>query len=153
MMKPLRAALLLFLGWTLMCCASEGDNLNQNTNADKKMPVPADPISFAPGTVRVTAVILDSEEKEKIFLCTFRIEETHGYGPATPPIPFGSEVKVEVTKFLLERNEIQASELLKEDNLIKATIRFQEPRPLTGDAVSWRAIQFDKNNDKRRDIK
>ncbi len=146
-------AIVISLSWMFICCAPQDENRDQNADPDKKIPVPADPISLAPGTVRVTAAVLDRAEKEKIYLCTFRIEETHGYGSATPPLPSGSEVKVEVSKFLLERNNIQAPELLKKGNIIGATIRFQEPRPMTDDEVSWRVVQFDNNNKKRRDIK
>ncbi len=152
-MRLIFSALITSLSWLLICCAPYGQNVNRNTASNHNYPVPSDPIILAPGTVRVSAVVIDCTEKEKVHLCTFQIEETHGYGAATPPLPLGSEVSVEVSKFLLEKGEYLASDLLKKGNIVKATLRFQEPRSTTKDAVSWRAIKLHKKNDKRRDRK
>ena len=152
-MRFFSAAIVISLSWTLFCCTPQGENLNRDLNADRNIPVPDDPISLTPGTVRVKAIVLDREEKEMIYLCTFRIEETHGYGSATPPLPSGSEVKLEVSKLLIERNQIQASKLLKKGNIVKATISFQESRPEIKEAVSWRVVKFHRTNNKRRGLK
>jgi len=108
---------------------------------------------MAPGTVQVLAIVVDWTEREKDHLCTFRIEKTYEYGSATPPLPSGSEVSVEVSKFLFEKSEYLASDLLKKGNIVRATLRFQEPRSTANDAISWRAVNLHKNNNIRRDKK
>ena len=152
-MKLISSVLIASLSWMLISCAPSGQNVNRNKASKHNHPIPSDPITLAPGTVRVLAVVVDWTERERDHQCTFRVEETFGYGSATPPLPSGSEVKVEVSKFFFEKSEYQASDLFKKGNIVRATLRFQEPRSISKDSVSWRAVKLQRSNNKRRDKK
>ena len=76
--------------------------------------IPKNPISkpaIAPGTVSVTAKILNISEADGKFTCKVRIIKVNEYGMNTKPVAEGSEIELEVgdnLKSVIKNNELFA---------------------------------------------
>ena len=90
----------VFAVCSLSCSSGE-----KNTKEDKTIvkQIPAE--SLPPGNANITAQIKEVIQEEKNLTATLKIEEVFGYGPSTPPLPPGSEIKIYVPKSLIKDQE------------------------------------------------
>ena len=80
------------------CCSSASKTTKENkTSVDRNLPE-----SLPPGNANVTGLIKELIEDEKYLTATLKIEEVFGYGPSTPILPPGSEIKIYVLKSLIK---------------------------------------------------
>jgi len=63
---------------------------------------PQQKMPLAPGSVQVTAEILNIEASPRGFHCNLKIISIDGYGSSTPPLPEGTLIVTSVKKELLE---------------------------------------------------
>ncbi len=123
-------------------CASSKKNVPQekiSTENDWRPPSRGE-TPLSPGTVKVKAGITSIDEHKQNIVV--RIERVIGYGPATPILPVGSEIQIELSSSLQEK--LKSS---KEFSLIQgdtATITMKHDQHLTSDVTSsqWRIIQI-----------
>ncbi|MGE5681234.1 MAG: hypothetical protein ACM34K_10195 [Bacillota bacterium] len=81
--------------------------------------------SLAPGSARVKASVQDFSEKKDSYICTFKIEEVEGYGPATPPLPVSYILKAVAQRRLLENNNYSARKLFQKGKILNMSISYQ----------------------------
>lgn len=136
--------LIVALCLTLISCTSTGKDSTLKPASSPKRPVSTTEKSLAPGTAKVTAEVLTRTEKERFYVCSFRIKTVHGYGSATPPLPPGTEIKVAISKTLLEKSSRTPSEFLKNGNTLKMTLSYRENLLIKKALPSWRVIVFHK---------
>ena len=84
-----------------LSCSSGGKNTKEDTTVVKQKPTE----SLPPGNANITAQIKEINEEEKNLTVTVNIEEVFGYGPSTPFLPPGSEIKIYVPKSLIKDQE------------------------------------------------
>ena len=106
-------------------------------------PPPHSSRSYAPNTALVTASVLTHEEHEKDYACTVQIEKVHGYGSATPVIPKGEEVDIQIPKNLLLRLEKDPPVVLQKDTRLKMTLRSPLPGLQGESGKVWRVLALD----------
>lgn len=127
-------------------CASNRNQPSEKTIPSEKKaddthsPLPPPPLP--PGTARTNIEILGCEEKNDHYICLFRVKEVYEYGSATPPLPPGTEINVEVTKYFLQQNHYHVSEILKNGNRLDSTLKHRHHPDQAKTSFSWRVIQF-----------
>lgn len=105
-------------------------------------PLPPPARTLAPETASVSARIISSTEEENSFHCLFRIEQTYGYGSATPPLPKGGEIHVGIPKILLKKNEQSHSRLLKVGNTLEMILHAPSPTAQKEKTPLWQALKI-----------
>jgi len=140
--RLLLSIFILALSFALFNCISPKRKPVHSPTPSQELPVPAPPKSLAPGSAIASAVLLTCEEREKLFMCQFRIKTVDGYGAATPPLPKGTKINVEVSKTLFKKSSRSATQLLKKGNTLKMTLRYREQGPGKHAPASWRVFRF-----------
>ncbi|MEJ2615127.1 MAG: hypothetical protein P8Z35_09220 [Ignavibacteriaceae bacterium] len=96
---------ILFVFTIAIVFAACSSSVSKNTKEDKTIVKQKPAESLPPGNANVVAQIKEVNEEEKNITATINIEEVFGYGPSTPVIPPGSEIKIYVSKSLIKEKE------------------------------------------------
>lgn len=89
------------------------------------------PVPMAPQTARVTASIADVETAGNAYICTMTIQQVHGYGSATPPLPQGKTLQVAVRATQIEQAGDRGRRLTQTGNTVDVTLKYQQPMAMS----------------------
>lgn len=117
--------------------ASSVTDTTQHAEQQADMPsLPPPPPPIAPGTARISASIIHAEETERGYHCTLKVEDVHGYGSSTPPLPTGSEIKALMLPHVIDSMEpsISMETLMGPDKTVNLTLKHNTMAKMLGDA-------------------
>lgn len=142
----LQIAAALMLAVSLNCCSCINRNDTGTTQIQKEASKEAagnlPERSLPPGQADIEAWMQDFREVEDGFLCKVKISQVNGYGPATPPLPQGYVITLDVPGSLLEKNRYEAGKIFVRGKLLALSIRYQKA-PLNKTASGrWIATGF-----------
>lgn len=130
---------LLVLSVSLCCCTSVNKN---DSNRQQQISTPQKEIPLPPGSANIKAWIQDYREEEGSFACKMKISEVNGYGPATPPLPQGYILTIDVPKSLIEKNKYEADKIFVRGKLVKMSVRYQRTMQQDSASDKWIATGF-----------
>ncbi len=94
-------------------------------------------VSVPPGMADVKAIVLKFTEENEDLVCQLKIQEVFAYGVSVSPLPPGTEIRLYISKNLLEKE----SKKIKDGEVIFARIsQIRAPR----DKEYWEIIMFNK---------
>ncbi len=133
--KHLIIIVLFFVGMSAVSCNSSRSSEKDNSKGDTKVEKPDVPSPPPPGQADVKALIEEYSENENIITADIKITEVLRYGPSTPPLAPGSEIKLSLKK--------QASDKEK-DKFIKGSTTFMRISYNQGinDKNGWEFVMF-----------
>jgi hypothetical protein len=125
-------------------CVSTQDNLSQDTvSTDENWVAPPrmnPPPS--PGTVKAVAQIMEITEENGQPMAMVRIQKVIQYGPATPLLPAGSEIVLDIPQPLFEKATGQDKQTVSRGNTITVTLK-RSQRLISEEAKSrWKMIEI-----------
>ncbi len=135
--------LLIIFSLILFSCASSINEKSKSTvSSQKEIMHPTPSQSIPPGTANVSAAILTCEKKKDYFSCSFRIITVHGYGSATPLLPPGSEIIIEIVKINFKERNPPLSQTLQPGNILKMSLSYNQALSRKNSISSWQAIHI-----------
>ncbi len=115
-------------------CSSSEESKKENDAAADSLKYS---ISIPPGTADIKAEIINYTKEKENLICQLKIQEVFAYGASVSPLPPGTEIKLYISKNLLEKE----SKKIKEGDVILARIsQIRAP----GDKEYWEIIMFNK---------
>ena len=122
-------------------CAGSSENGKKTEDLSPvSKPLPPDPQKkLAPGTARIEAILLGTNEQDNNTSCVLRVEKVLGYGMATRPVGVGTELTVDMTGF---KSKTFSED--KKDQKYILIIQQQENLSLSSAKSTWRALKIQK---------
>lgn len=126
---------------------SSADSTTQIIERVDTMPtLPQPPITPAPGTVKLTAEVIEHNETTNGRLCLLKIEEVQAYGSSTPPLAVGSEIWTNLSQSVLQ-HQITAqngtTDILPPGQVASFTLKFQQAPQLPDiKPTSWHILSI-----------
>jgi hypothetical protein len=112
--------LCLFLG----CSSSRNDVQEQEETSSSSTPPPV--VSLSPESAKVEAYLLEYNQEEDHLICRIKIEKVIAYGSATPPLPSGTNIYVEISNKLLDANPEVRRKFSNNEHLFGMTIKMNK---------------------------
>ena len=117
-----------------MCSSSKEENISeqsltgssQASDTSEVRQIPSAPIPIAPGSAKITATIVSTEAVAEGAHCIMKVDNVHGYGSSTPPLPTGSEIKALVSTQVIESLNSSTSfeSIMASENTLEITLRY-----------------------------
>lgn len=104
--KPSVAGLIFVIGLSLLlgACSSsrkEAQDMPENAESSEQAAMPKPVVAPPPGTVLLSAEVIDATPTSSGYHCTLKITEIHKYGSGTPHLSEAAEIKVELSEAVL----------------------------------------------------
>ncbi len=135
--------LLTVFSMIFLYCASSKNNLSQDKVSPENnwRPPPRMEIPLSPGTAKVKAEILNKIQENEQLSAYVRIQQVLKYGPATPILPVGSEIKTELSPSLQEK--LKSTEFsFTQGDTVTITLKHYQHLSSEETHAQWRIIQI-----------
>ena len=125
-------------------CVSSKKNLPQDTVSpeDNWRPPPKKEIPLSPGTAKVRAEIVSKIQENDRLSAAVRILQVLSYGPATPVLHVGSEIKTELSPSLQEKLKSSVEFSLTQVDTVTITMKHTQQLSSEDTHPLWRIIQL-----------
>ena len=143
MKNLLFCCLVLFLscGWLQFCTSAREETAK--TDQLQKLPAVPPGENLAPGSVKVSAVLLDHEKQESGYLCKMKIVKVLGYGMGARPVPKGSEIMVRVADEKVSDNDTLASKIKMDGESFIMTLKSANQKHESGvNKPVWKVMRI-----------